>query len=144
MFGGGRQYAVQAGVGIFDDSSIDPPAADYLRRELPVALNLYNNGEELKASYEWSGIMGFSRDNWPWVGPVSEKLGGGEGLYVCAGFTGHGMPTARLSAKAAVELMMGESAESVDLPGRYVVSEERVKKVRKLDVVEIADEKGHF
>ncbi|KAF7870561.1 hypothetical protein EAF04_004305 [Stromatinia cepivora] len=144
MFGGGRQHALQAGMGVFDDSSIDPPAADYLRRELPRALNLHNNQEELKATYEWSGIMGFSRDNWPWVGNVSEKLGGGDGLYVCAGFTGHGMPTARLSAKAVVGLMMGEEVESVDLPGRYVLSEGRVVKARMLDVVKVADEKGHF
>ncbi|KAJ8066902.1 hypothetical protein OCU04_004287 [Sclerotinia nivalis] len=144
MFGGGRQYAAQAGMGVFDDSSIDPPAADYLRRELPRALNLHNDQEELKATYEWSGIMGFSRDNWPWVGNVSEKLGGGDGLYVCAGFTGHGMPTARLSAKAVVGLMMGEEVESVDLPGRYVLSEERVEKARMLDVVKVADENGHF
>ncbi|THV49874.1 hypothetical protein BGAL_0175g00110 [Botrytis galanthina] len=144
MFGGGRQFAAQAGLGVFDDSSIDPPAANYLRRELPRTLNLHNNEEELEASYEWSGIMGFSRDNWPWVGNVSDKLGGGEGLYVCAGFTGHGMPTARLSAKAAVGLMMGDKMETIDLPQRYVLSEDRVRKARELGVVCIADEKGEF
>ncbi|KAF7908281.1 uncharacterized protein EAF01_004036 [Botrytis porri] len=88
--------------------------------------------------------MGFSRDNWPWVGNASEKLGGGAGLYVCAGFTGHGMPTARLSAKAAVGLMMGDKMETIDLPERYVLSEKRVRKARELDVVGVADEKGEF
>ncbi|KAI9641792.1 hypothetical protein NHQ30_009651 [Ciborinia camelliae] len=144
MFGGGRQFAKQAGVGVFDDSSIDPPAADYLRQELPRALNLHNNREELKATYEWSGIMGFSRDNSPWVGNVGEELGGGDGLYICAGFTGHGMPTARLSAKAVVGLMMGEGVESVDLPSRYFLYAERVENARILDTVQIDDEKGHY
>ncbi|PQE04724.1 FAD dependent oxidoreductase protein [Rutstroemia sp. NJR-2017a BBW] len=142
MFGGGRAFALSAGVGISDDSVIDPPAADYLRRELPIALDLKNGQQELKASYEWSGIMGFSRDNWPWVGRVPEELGGGDGLYVCAGFTGHGMPTTRLSAKAVVEMMLGE--EEVDLPGQYRVSQERIDSARLLDVVKIADEKGAF
>ncbi|KAM3075123.1 hypothetical protein ACMFMG_007419 [Clarireedia jacksonii] len=142
MFGGGREFAVSAGVGISDDSVIDPPAADYLRRELPIALDLKNEQKELKASYEWSGIMGFSRDNWPWVGCVPEELGGGDGLYVCAGFTGHGMPTTRLSAKAAVGIMLGE--KEVDLPMQYRISQARIDSARLLDVVKIADEKGAF
>ncbi|ESZ91377.1 hypothetical protein SBOR_8229 [Sclerotinia borealis F-4128] len=144
MFGGGREFASQAGMGVFDDSSIDLPAAAYLRRSLPLALNLHNDHEELKASFEWSGIMGFSRDNFPWVGSVGEELGGGDGLYVCAGFTGHGMPTARLSAKAVVGLIMGEAVEELDLPGRYVLSMERVESARALDTVMVADEKGEY
>lgn len=144
MFGGGRQFAIQAGVGVFDDSSIDTPAAEYLRRELPRALNLHNEQDELKASYEWSGIMGYSRDSWPWVGAVDESLGGAEGLFVCAGFTGNGMPTARLSAKAVVGLMMGEGAEKVDLPGRYLSTGERLERVKSASSMKVLDDKGYL
>ncbi len=38
----------------------------------------------------WSGIMGFSEDGFPWVGPVSEEVGGGRGQWICAGYTGEG------------------------------------------------------
>jgi glycine/D-amino acid oxidase-like deaminating enzyme len=141
MFGGGRSYAANAGLGVSDDSSIDAPAAAYLRRELNVVLDLQNSDHELEASYEWSGIMGYSRDGHPWVGEVSEDvgLGGGKGLFVCAGFTGHGMPNTCLSAKAAVELMLGRDG---DVPACYKLSKERVERARELDEVAVADAKG--
>lgn len=142
MFGGGRSYASQAGVGVSDDSSIDPPAAAYLRRELNVVLDLQHDDKELEASYEWSGIMGYSRDEHPWVGEVSEDLGlgGGKGLFVSGGFTGHGMPNTWLSAKAAVGLMMGNN--EVDLPSSYYLTKERLERARALNEVAIADAKA--
>ncbi|TVY29242.1 putative oxidoreductase [Lachnellula hyalina] len=140
MFGGGRSYAANAGLGVSDDSSIDDPAAAYLRRELNVVLDLQNKDHELEATWEWSGIMGYSRDGYPWVGEVGEYLGGAKGLFVCAGFTGHGMPNTCLSAKAAVDIMLG--AEEVDIPECYKISRERVERARALDEVAIADAKG--
>jgi glycine/D-amino acid oxidase-like deaminating enzyme len=142
MFGGGRSYASGAGLGVSDDSSIDPPAAEYLRREINVVLDLQHDESELEASYEWSGIMGFSRDELPWVGEVSEEvgLGGGKGLFVSAGFTGHGMPNTWLCGKAAVGLMLGK--EEVDLPGSYRLTKERVERARDLDEVAVADAKA--
>lgn len=142
MFGGGRSYAKQAGVGVSDDSSIDPPAAQYLRRQLNIILDIKPENEELEATYEWSGIMGYSRDHRPWVGAVSEELGGGKGLWVCAGFSGHGMPNTCLSGKAAVDLMLGIPAEDVDLPDAYRITKERVAGAKTLDEVHIADAKG--
>ena len=140
MFGGGRSYAANAGLGVSDDSSIDDPAAAYLRRELNVVLDLQNKDHELEATWEWSGIMGYSRDGYPWVGEVGEYLGGAKGLFVCAGFTGHGMPNTCLSAKAAVDIMLG--AQEVDIPECYKISRERVERARALDEVAIADAKG--
>ena len=141
MFGGGRSYASNAGLGVSDDSSVDDPAAAYLRRELNVVLDLQNKDHELEATYEWSGIMGYSRDNSPWVGELKDELGlgGGEGLWVCAGFTGHGMPNTCLSARAAVEMMMGKPVDKVDLPGVYRLTKERVDKAKMLEEVHIAD-----
>ena len=142
MFGGGRSSASQAGVGVSDDSSIDPPAAAYLRRELNVVMDLHDQSKELEASYEWSGIMGFSRDEHPWVGEVGEELGlgGGKGLFVSGGFTGHGMPNTWLCGKAAVGLMMGE--KEVDLPSSYRLTEGRLQRARALDEVAVADAKA--
>ncbi|TVY68644.1 putative amidase, partial [Lachnellula suecica] len=108
MFGGGRSLAADSGLGVSDDSALDPPAAAYLRRSLNTLLHLNpeNPEEELEATYEWSGIMGYSRDGHPWVGQVGEEMGGGEGLWICAGYTGHGMPNACLSGNAVAEMMM--------------------------------------
>ncbi|KAK2624962.1 hypothetical protein QTJ16_005331 [Diplocarpon rosae] len=144
MFGGGRSYAAHAGLGVSDDSSIDPPAAEYLRTEINSLVDIQSQEKELTASYEWSGIMGYSRDERPWVGEVTDdlELGGGAGLWVSAGFTGHGMPNTCLSGKAAVDMMLGRKEDEVDLPEAYRLSKERVEKARVLDEVHIADAKG--
>jgi glycine/D-amino acid oxidase-like deaminating enzyme len=150
MFGGGRQYASKGGVGISDDSYTSKSAAAYLRNELNHALDisssLSTSSKEIKASYEWTGIMGFSRDGRPWVGEVSEDLGlgGGKGLWICAGFTGHGMPNATGSARAVVELMSGNGEGEVDLPGVHRISRERIERARVGDEVAVADGKGFF
>jgi glycine/D-amino acid oxidase-like deaminating enzyme len=148
MFGGGRQYASGSGVGIADDSYISKTAAKYLRNELNHALDIASStsGEELKSTYEWTGIMGFSRDGRPWVGEVTEDLGigGGKGLWICAGFTGHGMPNTTGSAKAVVDLLLGKEADKIDLPRMYRVSRERAEMARAGDEVHIADKKGFF
>lgn len=139
MFGGGREYTPGLGMGVSDDSDIDQPAADYLRMALNQLLETQNNGTELYASHEWSGIMGFSRDDRPWVGEVPKELGGGEGLWICAGFTGHGMPNASLCARAVVNEMMGGRLDRSDLPKEYCISMERVKMARDLLEISQAD-----
>lgn len=126
-------------MGVSDDSSIDPPAAAYLRSELNVVLDLQNDDEELPASFEWSGIMGYSRDGHPWVGEVCERFGCKEGMFVCAGFSGHGMPNTWLSAAAAAGMLLGKSIEEVDLPASYFLGEYRMETARSYDEVWLAD-----
>lgn len=143
MFGGGREFSPNCGVGISDDSTIDTEAAKYLRTELPLVLDLKGEKEELKGAYEWSGIMGFSRDAYPWVGELTEKVieGGMKGLWITAGFTGHGMPNTWLCGREVVEMMMGREG---DLPERYRASRERVEEARSLRTVKVADDAGFF
>ncbi|RYP61309.1 hypothetical protein DL770_009818 [Monosporascus sp. CRB-9-2] len=180
VFGGGRKHARGRGVGVWDDASTDEPVAWYLRGELGGLMDLSHRpspsapspsapitatatgGEskkkqDLEPTHEWTGIMGYSRDGYPWVGVVPPSLGGsdGRGLAVCAGFTGHGMPNAALCAKAVVSLMMattasgekGEDAgeedeEDVDLPPEYLLTEARVGAARLLEEVHVVDAKG--
>lgn len=143
MFGGGRSHAINAGVGVSDDSHLDAFAAAHLRRELNVVLDLQNENKELEATWEWTGIMGYSRDGHPWVGEVCDEvgLGGGKGLWICGGFTGHGMPNAWLCGKAVVDMVTG-SEEDVDLPNGYKLTSERVKRARSYDEVPLADSKA--
>ncbi|KAL1643007.1 hypothetical protein SLS61_009469 [Didymella pomorum] len=69
----------------------------------------------------WTGIMGYSNDGFPYVGPVP----GRSGQYMCAGFTGHGMPQIFLSAKAMATTVLKGDTEEVDLPLPYRISEAR-------------------
>src|SRR5207237_972359 len=44
-------------------------------------------GEPPRVDYRWAGIMGFTPDRYPLVGPVPER----DGLYIAAGYSGHGV-----------------------------------------------------
>ncbi|KAK4164833.1 FAD dependent oxidoreductase-domain-containing protein [Cladorrhinum sp. PSN259] len=142
IFGGGRRYAQKLGVGISADDEVEHHVAQYLRSELAPVLDLSDGvkEQELKASYEWSGVMGYSRDLHAWVGQVPPSLGGGEngGLYVCAGYTGHGMPAATLSARAVAREILGlvEAKGAGKLPREFRITEERVARASGLPLVE--------
>ncbi|KAK3075793.1 hypothetical protein LTR53_000618 [Teratosphaeriaceae sp. CCFEE 6253] len=148
MFGGGRQHGPS--IGVTDDSVVDPATAQYLRSRLVDALSLpEGKAVEFKAAAEWSGIMGFSRDERPWVGPVP---GVAPGLFVSAGYTGHGMPNTWLCGKA-VALMVLKSSEypadpewavevaagEVGLPASYRLTAERMVSATKIEGVEQKD-----
>lgn len=153
MFGGGRGAGQLPTVGESDDSVIDEGSAAYLRGTLLKVLEL--DGEtsglkELDAAAQWTGIMGYSRDDHPWVGKVPDQ----EGLWLCGGYTGHGMPNGTLCGKAVVDMMLGEMegkelgalqlemAEKGAIPKSYILSKERMEKARTMMTVAQQDEKG--
>ncbi|KAH8880011.1 DAO-domain-containing protein [Thozetella sp. PMI_491] len=148
ILGGGRNVADGGAVGVWHDDEIEEPVARWLRTHLTPPLDLrpgdsgqggsIGTQEELPATFEWTGIMGYSRDHHAYIGAVPESLGGGGeagGLWVCAGYSGHGMPAAPLSARAVVRLMTRESSTAVDgsvgLPRQFLLTEERVKRARE-------------
>ncbi|KAK0615986.1 FAD dependent oxidoreductase [Bombardia bombarda] len=164
IYGGGRYRERGQGVGEWRDDEVEEQVSRFLKTNLSPPLDLRpgvvvggrgdgqqlsgsgRGGEEIElaARFEWTGIMGFSRDQHPWVGAVPESLGGGGedgGLWLCAGYTGHGMPAAALSARAVVGMMTGAGRGTTDrgdvkLPEEFVVSEERAKRAREeLDTV---------
>jgi len=153
MFGGGRAAGTLPSLGESDDSVVDPGTATYLKRALLRLLRL--DGEtaglaELTAAAVWTGIMGYSRDNHPWVGNVP----GQHGLWLCAGYTGHGMPNGTLCAKAVVDMLLGalqgeELAALCErmvsqgaIPRSYLLTRERVQKARALLTVQQQEESG--
>jgi glycine/D-amino acid oxidase-like deaminating enzyme len=166
MFGGGRVVAKNAAVGVSDDSYVDERVRMYLRRMLPKLMNVYGKhsdmteeieklpekyaaiekeGEErdMEPLAEWTGIMGYSRDGHPWVGGVP----GMEGLWVCAGYTGHGMPNTSLCGRHIASLVAADvkgqdwrlvekdAVKSKDIPECYVLSQERMEKARELQEI---------
>ncbi|KAI5243946.1 FAD dependent oxidoreductase [Aureobasidium subglaciale] len=147
MFGGGRSFGPS--LGTCDDEEVDANVARYLRTSLPrLLVSGDGQGErELKAEYEWTGIMGFSRDGLPWVGAVPEH----KGVFVVAGYTGHGMPNAWLCGKSVATMVIGddmdaamEKATDEGLPRAYLLNEERIARARKLETVEVQDEDHMF
>ena len=62
--------------------------------------------DEFRVISRWAGIMGFSPDEVPLVGPV----GGDPAVWFCGGFTGHGMSMAHRTAAVAVRALAGADA----------------------------------
>lgn len=168
MFGGGRSFAMYNCLGETEDDIVDPGEADYLRRALLHALDLGGDVaglKELKASHQWTGIKGYSRDNMPWVGKVPAPFDAEEkketfqkGLWLCGGYTGHGMPNATLCGKGVVEMVLAEEQQgtssyegvceslvaSGDLPRSYLITAERVRAASELlSVAEQEEAAGH-
>ncbi|GAB7349795.1 hypothetical protein MBLNU459_g0509t1 [Dothideomycetes sp. NU459] len=171
MYGGGR--ARGPSLGVSDDSGVDAAVARYLRTELGVLLGSGRSAaaaeeereeeeaagraaaprEELEATHEWTGIMGFSRDDVPFVGPVP----GSPGVILAAGYTGHGMPNAWLCGAAAAIMAAREDAgdgegavkaavedPDVRLPRAYVLDEARLERVRAMKTVAEQDALGFY
>lgn len=132
IMGGERLSTKDAGVGVSRDDTIDEHVGQKLRRALDHAVDVTPStastaNSALTAAYEWTGIMGYSRDGHPWVGAVPAALGGARNLWIAAGFTGHGMPVAARCGVAVAEQVLGRTG-GVELPLDYRVSEERVER----------------
>ncbi|RAO65216.1 uncharacterized protein BHQ10_001228 [Talaromyces amestolkiae] len=71
----------------------------------------------------WTGVMGYSWDSNPHVGPVP----GGDGQYILAGFNGHGMPVVFLSALGIAKMVRdGIGFEDSGVPRLFQTSQERL------------------
>ncbi|KAI0403245.1 FAD dependent oxidoreductase [Xylaria palmicola] len=149
---GGERFAVPGGEeGLSRDDVVNPAVGAALRRALHPAVKLRPAGEpeadELRAAYEWTGIMGYSRDGDPWVGRVPGSFlgpGGGAddndddgavegGLWISAAFTGHGMPVAPRCGVAVAEMILGREG-GVVLPAGWAPSEDRVARARLMEL----------
>jgi glycine/D-amino acid oxidase-like deaminating enzyme len=70
----------------FDDTVIHPDVSEYLTNVATTIFGEKTWGEKGATVQEWTGIMGYSADRHPYVGETP----GQEGLWICAGFHGHG------------------------------------------------------
>lgn len=149
MFGGGRQQGPS--IGVTDDSVLEVKTAKYLRTRLVETLGLRDGdgtlNTEFEAANEWTGIMGFSRDERPWVGAVP----GMTNVFMSAGYTGHGMPNTWLCGKTVArmaaasflnenqELLLETAANETGLPFSYRLTEERMQRAMEVEDVQIRD-----
>ncbi|EHY54737.1 hypothetical protein HRR83_004138 [Exophiala dermatitidis] len=106
-----------------DDSQLIPGAAGYFDGYMQ---RLFHGWEDsgAKVTHIWTGVMGYSADLMPWVGEVPDE----QGVYVLAGYTGHGMPRILGCAKAIAALVRGEvrSMEETDVPAPYWITADRM------------------
>ncbi|KAJ5373478.1 FAD dependent oxidoreductase superfamily [Penicillium concentricum] len=108
-----------------DDSTLIEEVKDhydgYMQR-------FFNGWEDSGAEVDkvWTGIMGYSWDSQPHVGSIP----GEDNQYVIAGFNGHGMPLAFLSALGVAKMVNGIEFEDAGIPRLFQSTKERLDKVR--------------
>ncbi|GAO19460.1 uncharacterized protein UV8b_00130 [Ustilaginoidea virens] len=148
ILGGERFSTAGAEEGIWDDGQVNDEIGAKLRSQLQHSVKLRGpdcaEEEELDAQYEWTGIMGYAKDHYPWVGRVPPSLGGTrddgddddedeEGarshLWISAGYTGHGMPTAARCGIRVAEMILGREP-TFDMPVEFLASEERARRTK--------------
>lgn len=72
-------------------------------------------GAAYPVTARWSGVMGFTGDGLPLIGPID----GSQKLWLCAGFTGHGMSMAFRSAEIATQAMLRGTENPFPLSRAY-------------------------
>jgi glycine/D-amino acid oxidase-like deaminating enzyme len=109
FFGGERANIYEMLNG--DDTQIGIPCRNNLSDVLPrFFINGWRAGSKPEVIKMWSGIMGFTADRLPLVGPLPEsvtKRGPEGGEYVAAGFNGYGMPLCWSSGEAVAKMILG-------------------------------------
>ena len=142
MYGGGRAYVPNDGSGVSDDSYVDLDAEEYLR-SLPERLNLRtasgnhetesSSSNKLDMVASWTGIMGYSKDHYPWVGRVPNR-----NVWVSCGYTGHGMTNAPACGRYIAQLLADDTSGNrlpgienaaffrQDIPKEYIISSARI------------------
>lgn len=101
LVGGWRDTAADEEVG--EDEKTTPRIQEQLERFLR------HHAAEAKVTHRWAGTMGFSHDALPYVGRLET------GVFVNAGFTGHGMAFATATGELIANLVRGNTPNETDL-----------------------------
>ena len=122
--GGMRDITPTKEVNSDDVESLNPSVSSALREYLPkhfssaVPVALHS----IRIEREWVGIMGFTPDSLPVIGP----LAGRQRQYIAAGYTGHGMPFAFEAGSNIADMIaspedshMPEAFVPIFLPARF-------------------------
>lgn len=107
-----------------DDSQLIPGADKHFDGYMQRLFHGWENSGA-KVTHIWTGVMGYSSDLMPWVG----ELPGKPGIYVTAGFTGHGMPRILGCAAAVASLVRGDVQylSETKIPSPYWITQDRLR-----------------
>lgn len=140
FIGGGEPEHRRYSAGVPSDAENDLGALAHLDGILPTALGSRSWGSDQtgkpRVKAAWTGIMGFSLDHAPFVGPLPEALldrplGTSDSReWISAGYGGYGMVNAFLCGKKLAYMVLGRGDE-VDLPQPYLLTEQRAKALLK-------------
>jgi glycine/D-amino acid oxidase-like deaminating enzyme len=129
VIGGGLTKTADEGLndyGNTDDTELNRDVIQYLdfSTENFFRENWGDDHPEGRIRHAWSGVMGFSGDGFPLIGPMPAE----EGLDIAAAFQGHGMVNCFLCAKALAQILTGSDGEELDawFPRAYRMSEGRL------------------
>lgn len=101
LVGGWRDTAVHEEVGEEERTT------DVIQKQLETFLR--EHAITAAVTHRWAGTMGFSHDALPYVGSIAP------GVFVCGGFTGHGMAFGPASAELVAALVRGSTHPDADL-----------------------------
>ncbi|KAF5687041.1 FAD NAD(P)-binding protein [Fusarium circinatum] len=109
-----------------DDTQLIEPARRYFEDDY--MQRTFVGWEESGARVDrvWTGIMGYSTDSLPHVGEVP----GRDGVFVIAGFHGHGMPVIFLAAEGIAAMTQGLVYENTGIPSLFKTSRDRLESER--------------
>lgn len=140
IIGGGLGRAPQEGLleyGTIDDTTINGDISKYLFDTTSQYFgdNWGDDHPDGRIRKEWTGIMGYSPDGFPFVGEVP----GQKGLWASCSFQGHGMVFCWMCAKGMVRMMRAQDHQgqgAADLtreldewfPEVFKITEERMQK----------------
>jgi gamma-glutamylputrescine oxidase len=101
LVGGWRDTAAEEEVGEEEQTTprIQQQLEQFVRERCPDA----------KVTHRWAGTMGFSHDALPYVGQLDS------GVFVNAGFTGHGMAFATATGELIADVLRGSTRNETDL-----------------------------
>ena len=130
MIGGGATKGSDEGIcefGTTDDTTTDVAILKYVENSAAdrFGSNWGRDAAEGRLRRAWTGIMGYSSDGFPFIGPLPGEVG----LYIAASFQGSGMVLCLESAKALLEIM-NQDGEELDrwFPRAFRVTPERMKR----------------
>ncbi|KAK4248036.1 FAD dependent oxidoreductase [Corynascus novoguineensis] len=129
VIGGGLARAEHDGLvefGVTDDSKLNEGISKYLSEatERYFGLDWGDDHPDGRVRSEWTGIMGFSPDGFPFVGEVP----GERGLWTSCSFQGHGMVLCWMCARALVDMMEGRDNDELKkwFPDVFRITKERM------------------
>ncbi|KAG2426263.1 hypothetical protein HXX76_013021 [Chlamydomonas incerta] len=141
VVGGFRDVVPGLEWGVWDDGALDPTVSAalhaYLPQHFPAAFRAQQqqqqhsghdrNGPQqqqprLATDAEWSGILGFTQDRFPFVGPVP----GRRGQFVAAGFSGHGMTRTFTCGRVLADMVAGTAPPDPAFPAAWLPSAARL------------------